>query len=105
MTDPAPREPQFGKSAKVEVAMSQLKYSTRRPDKAWTVARLCEQRRKRRLSGAVGAPRSVIADLAWAYRQPLDDQGTDTAAKSTIALVTNQPGDDLLVRKFLVLSL
>ena len=64
---------------------------------AWTTARICETRRRRRADGSSGAARSVIADLAGAYRQLLDDHGLAIAAKAKIALVSNQPGDCLLL--------
>ena len=79
------------------LVLSQLKYSTRHPDRAWTAARLCEKRRRRRADGSVGPARSVVADLAGAYRQLLDDHGPAAATKAKIALVSNQPGDRLLL--------
>jgi hypothetical protein len=79
------------------LVLSQLKYSTRAPDKAWTAARLCEKRRRRRADGSAGPARSVAADLAGAYRQLLADNGPAAAAKAKIVLVTNQPGDQLLL--------
>lgn len=80
------------------LALSQLKYSTRHPDRAWTAARLCEKRRRRRADGSAGPARSVVADLAGAYRQLLDDHGPADAAKAKITLVSNQPGDRLLLQ-------
>jgi hypothetical protein len=79
------------------LVLSQLKYSTRHPDQAWTAARICKLRRRRKADGSATAPRSVIADLASAFRRLLDDHGTDVAAKARIALVSNQPGDSLLL--------
>ena len=79
------------------VVFSQLKYSTRHPDQLWTSARLTARHRRRNPDGSSALDRSVAADLAAAYRQVVVDQGLDTAAKVTIALVSNQPGDPLLV--------
>jgi hypothetical protein len=79
------------------VVMSQLKYSTRHPERAWTASRLCEQRRRRPLNGPATVPRSVVADLADAYRQLRDDHGTEAVDKSRIALVSNCPGDPNLL--------
>lgn len=45
-----------------------------------------------------GPARSVIADLAGAYRRLLDDHSPAAAAKAKIALVSNQPGDLLLLK-------
>jgi NACHT domain len=78
--------------------LSQLKYSTRHPDQAWTSARLTARRRRRNSDGSSGPDRSVVADLAAAYQQVLDDHGPEAAAKTTIALVSNQPGDALLLQ-------
>ncbi len=79
------------------VILSQLKYSTRHPTTAWTAARLCKPRRRRNDDDRQATPRSVIADLAAAYRRILDDHGSDGAAKVRLALVSNQPADQLLV--------
>jgi hypothetical protein len=80
-----------------EVIFSQLKYSTKHPDTSWTTARICEPRSRRR-DGKPAAPRrSVIADLAAAYRRFCDDHGSDGIAKVRLALVSNQPADRLLV--------
>ena len=79
------------------LVLSQLKYSTRHPDQAWSAARLCRQRRRSLKDGSTTAPRSVIADLAAAFRRLLDDHGADAAARARIALVSNQPGDSKLV--------
>ncbi|MFF2217454.1 hypothetical protein [Streptomyces antibioticus] len=79
------------------LVMSQLKYSTRHPDRPWTAARLCEPRRRRVSDGSASAARSVVADLAVAYRSLRHDHGPDAIEKSRIALVSNCPGDpDLL---------
>jgi len=67
------------------------------PDRARTAARLCDKRRRRRSYGSAGPARSVAADLAGAYRQLLDDHGPAAAAKAKIALVSNQPGDRVLI--------
>ncbi|WP_368953299.1 hypothetical protein [Parafrankia soli] len=79
------------------VILSQLKYSTRHPTTAWTAARLCKPRRRRNDDDRQATPRSVTADLAAAYRRILDDHGPDGAAKVRLALVSNQPADQLLV--------
>ena len=80
------------------LVLSQLKYSSRDPGRVWTAARLCEKRRRRRgVDGSTGRARSVVADLAKAYRQLLDDGGQAAVAKVKIALVSNQPGDTLLL--------
>ncbi|MFE7509879.1 hypothetical protein ACFU8I_01370 [Streptomyces sp. NPDC057540] len=79
------------------LVMSQLKYSTRHADQPWTAARICEQRRRRRADGTTTEPRSVIADLAAAFRQLRDEHGREAVGKARIALVSNQPGDPLLL--------
>jgi hypothetical protein len=79
------------------LVLSQLKYSTRDPDRRWTAARLCEKRRRGRPGGSTSPARSVVADLAAAYRQLLDDHGPAVPAKAKIALVSNQPGDHVLL--------
>jgi hypothetical protein len=76
------------------VVLSQLKHSTRHPDAAWTTARFCQRRGRR---GATGNGRSVVADLATAYRRIIDQHGMDGAAKTTVALVTNQPAHAALL--------
>ncbi|GAA0998582.1 hypothetical protein GCM10009555_098170 [Acrocarpospora macrocephala] len=53
------------------VLLSQLRYSTRHSDKAWTVSRLCAKRTKRTEDGGGMATRSVIADLAGVYAKLL----------------------------------
>ncbi len=75
------------------VVLSQLKHSTRHPEAAWTTARLCQQRRRRNSASL----RSVVADLARAFRRLINDHGEDTAAKTSVALVSNQPADPALV--------
>ena len=75
------------------LVLSQLKYSTRDPDAAWTGERLCRERRRRRADGSTGPAGSVARDLAEACRRLLDEHGAVVAAKATIALVSNQPGD------------
>ncbi|MEY9842674.1 AAA family ATPase [Streptacidiphilus sp. EB103A] len=79
-----------------EIVMSQLKYSSRHPDTAWTAARLCTKR-VRKADGKAVAERSVIADLAAAYTRLRDDHGDQALAKTRIALVSNCPGDPLLL--------
>ncbi|MGY1620640.1 hypothetical protein ACI789_00410 [Geodermatophilus sp. SYSU D00965] len=77
------------------VVLSQLKYSTRHPAQAWTVSRLCE---KRRATGSTGTPRSVIADLAAAFRPLVEAHGRELVLKKLkIQLVSNQPGDPTLL--------
>ncbi|MET8130055.1 hypothetical protein ABZV67_44745 [Streptomyces sp. NPDC005065] len=83
-------------SAEVLV-LSQLKYSSRHPDTAWTTARLCKKSVRRRANGTTTPPRSVIADLAAAYRRLVDDHGIDVASRARIALVSNQPAASELV--------
>ncbi|MFE3559490.1 hypothetical protein ACFXKW_32240 [Streptomyces sp. NPDC059193] len=78
------------------LVLSQLKYSTKFPERAWTTAHICEKHSRTRKDGSQTPPRSVIADLAKAYRQLLDNHGAQVAGKARIALVTNQPGDPLL---------
>lgn len=77
------------------VHLSQLKYSTRHPDRAWTTAQLTRKRHRGR-SG--GSPRSVVSDLARTYQKLVFDQGRDSVTqKVKIRLVSNQPGDALLL--------
>ena len=79
------------------VVLSQLKYSTRHPDKAWTASRLCEKKTRRGQDGSVVSARSVIADLAGVYARLLKDRPRDELVyKVRISLVSNQPGDPLL---------
>ncbi|MFB8168296.1 hypothetical protein ACFC60_10145 [Kitasatospora purpeofusca] len=78
------------------LVLSQLKYSTKFPDRPWTTAHICEQHSRTRKDGSQTPPRSVIADLARAYQQLLKNHGPGAAGKARIALVSNQPGDSLL---------
>jgi hypothetical protein len=79
------------------VVLSQLKYSTRHPDKAWTAGRLCEKKTRRGQDGSVVSPRSVIADLAGVYARLLEGRSRDEVLRKVrISLVSNQPGDPLL---------
>ncbi|MFE2038441.1 hypothetical protein ACFXBB_35495 [Streptomyces scopuliridis] len=73
------------------LVMSQLKYSTRHPDRPWTASRLCEPRGRRAGDGPASAARSVVADLAVAYRSLRADHGADAVEKSRIVLVSNCP--------------
>ncbi|MEV5210878.1 AAA family ATPase [Micromonospora sp. NPDC053740] len=80
------------------VVMSQLKYSTRHADKAWTVSRICEKKTKRTVGGNAQSPRSVIADLAGIYAKLLTEKlAEELRDKVRISLVSNQPGDPLLL--------
>ncbi|HEV3379954.1 MAG TPA: hypothetical protein VG142_03055, partial [Trebonia sp.] len=76
------------------VVLSQLKHSTRHPDKAWTAARLAERRTRRGRDGNVISTRSVIADLAGTYAKLLRDGRSreELLGKVRISLVSNQPG-------------
>lgn|GEM_PF-1143581 len=77
--------------------LSQLKYSTQHPNVPWTAARLAKPRKRTRPDGGSDRPRSVIRDLADAYRKLVDSQGQEVTAKVRITLVTNQPADPLLL--------
>ena len=81
------------------VVLSQLKHSTRHPDKAWTAARLSERRTRRGRDGNVISARSVIADLAGTYAKLLRDGRSreELLSKVRISLVSNQPGDPKLL--------
>lgn len=80
------------------LVLSQLKYSTRHPGQAWTAARLCEKRRRRRDDGSNSSMRSVVGDLADTYAQLLRHHDRDEIVeKVRICLVSNQPGDSLLL--------
>lgn len=79
------------------VVASQLKYSTVHPESPWTVARICQARSRKQAGGKPDGTRSVIADLADAYRRLLADHGPGVTAKVRIALVSNQRADPLLV--------
>ncbi|MFJ2160541.1 AAA family ATPase [Streptomyces sp. NPDC087856] len=78
------------------IVLSQLKYSTRHAETAWTAARLC-QKRVKKAEGKADSERSVIADLAAAYTRLRDDHGDQALGKARIALVSNCPGDILLL--------
>ncbi|MEU8356370.1 ATP-binding protein [Nonomuraea sp. NPDC048882] len=78
------------------VDLSQLKYSTKHPGKAWTVSRLCRARVSRAADGSVASKRSVIADLAGIYVGLLAKlDRAEIQRKVRIRLVSNQPGDPL----------
>jgi hypothetical protein len=62
------------------VVVSQLKYSTRHPDRAWTASRLCERRTRRARDGSVVSARSVIADLGGVYARLLTGRSRDGRA-------------------------
>lgn len=84
------------------VVISQLKHSSRHPDKPWTVARLCSGRFRRRPQGAFDKSmlprRSVVRDLAASYARLSSTYGRDeTRSKLQIRLVSNQPMDDVLL--------
>ena len=71
------------------VVVSQLKYSTRHPETAWTLARMRQTRK---------AGRSVLRDLAELYHRLAATHGREfVVAKLTIRLVSNQPADPALV--------
>jgi hypothetical protein len=72
------------------LVLSQLKYSSRHPDTEWTTARLCKRSVRYRANGTTTPARSVIADLAAAYRRLVDEHGVDVASRARIALVSNQ---------------
>jgi hypothetical protein len=79
------------------VVLSQLKYSTRQPDKPWTASRICEPRTRHAPSGSALSRRSVIADLAGVYsRLAAGRARQDLLTKLRISLVSNQPRDSLL---------
>ncbi|MEU1227729.1 ATP-binding protein [Streptomyces sp. NPDC005828] len=79
------------------IVLSQLKYSTRHAETAWTAARLC-QKRVKKAEGKADSERSVIADLAAAYTRLRDDLGDQALGKARIALVSNCPGAPLLLQ-------
>lgn len=67
-----------------EICVSQLKYSSRHPDTAWTAARLCAPTRR-------GGP-TVIGRLAQLYLATKGTHGRrDTLRKLRLRLVSNQP--------------
>ncbi|MCO7219246.1 ATP-binding protein [Klenkia sp. PcliD-1-E] len=79
------------------ILISQLKYSTRHPDRAWTAAQITRKRSRRGKDAEAKITRSVIRDLADTYAQLMADHGRDAVAgKVRIRLVSNQPGDPLL---------
>jgi hypothetical protein len=79
------------------IVLSQLKYSTRHPDKAWTASRLCERKTRHGHDDRMLSPRSVIADLAGVYARLLEGRSRhEVLHKVRISLVSNQPGDPLL---------
>lgn len=85
-----------------QVVVSQLKYSTRHPERPWTVARLCAARRRRRSAGTAASAtvlnRSVLRDLGAVYRRLVGDHGRDTVlSKLRLRLVSNRPVDDPLM--------
>lgn len=86
-------------AASTTAVLSQLKHSTRHPDKAWTAARLAERRTRRGRDGGVISARSVIADLAGTYAKLLNDGHSreELLSKVRISLVSNQPGDPALL--------
>jgi len=80
------------------VVVSQLKHSTRHPDTPWTVSRLCRRQNKRRVDGTTISARSVIGDLAGVYKALIETHSYEQlVGKVRIALVSNQPGDPLLL--------
>ena len=75
-----------------KVVYSQLKYSTRRPNEAWTAARLAQGKRKKH-SG------SIIHRLAQVYKAYADTFGRDAVlAKLSIQLVSNRPCEEDLAK-------
>ncbi|MFF4812792.1 hypothetical protein ACFY03_31725 [Micromonospora chersina] len=84
-------------SSATTLLISQLKYSTRHPNRAWTAAQICRKRSRSRKDESAGKKRSVIADLADTYKQLVVDYGRDAVLqKVQIRLVSNQPADPLL---------
>ncbi len=81
------------------VVVSQLKHSTKHPQKAWTVSRLCKTKTRRNTSGKTVSHRSLAADLAEMYARfvKAGHQRDMLLHKLQIRLVSNQPADpDLL---------
>lgn len=74
------------------IVTSQLKYSTRHPNKEWTVSRLCEAKNKNKTD-------SVIKRLADIYKGFVTSNSReDVIQKLSIRLVSNQPlANDLQV--------
>lgn len=80
----------LGTSARVVV--SQLKYSTRHPTKAWTASRLCEKTGKER-------PHSIVSRLSDAFSGFMaKNDREDVVSRLTICLVSNQPASENLLR-------
>lgn len=77
--------------AKAEnVVVSQLKYSTRHPERPWTAARLCQASRR-------GGP-SVIARLGQLYSAVKGTHGrADAVKKLKLRLISNQPASERLL--------
>ena len=74
------------------VVVSQLKYSTRHPTKAWTASRLCKKEGRER-------PHSIISRLSDAFSGFMAKNNRDVVvAKLTISLVSNQPASESLLR-------
>lgn len=81
------------------VVVSQLKHSTKHPNKPWTVGRLCQGKKRRGPSGKTVSRRSLIGDLAQIYAEFVN-AGHDRHAlldKLQIRLVSNQPADPTLL--------
>jgi hypothetical protein len=75
-----------------KVVYSQLKYSTRRPNEAWTAARLAQGKRKKH-SG------SIIHRLAQVYKAYADTFGRESVlAKLSIQVVSNRPCEEDLAK-------
>ncbi|MFI5851535.1 hypothetical protein ACIA7R_27510 [Micromonospora chalcea] len=84
-------------SSATTLLISQLKYSTRHPNRTWTAAQICRKRSRRRKDESAEKTRSVIADLADTYKRLVVDYGRDVVLqKAQIRLVSNQPADPLL---------
>jgi len=79
------------------ILISQLKYSTRHPNRPWTAAQIVRPRSRRGKDASARIARSVIRDLADTYGQLVAHHGRDAVtAKVRLRLVSNQPGDPLL---------
>lgn len=73
------------------VVISQLKYSVRKPQRAWTVARL---------TARDGNKKSVLRKLADAYRGFVAGRGASAPASVLrLQLVSNQPAAELLAKQ------
>ncbi|MGW7307266.1 NACHT domain-containing protein [Streptomyces sp. NPDC054835] len=84
-----------------KVVVSQLKHSTTKPERAWTVSRLCSitQRTSKATGEPTGAGRALIRDLASVWTRFADARGRQDALRVlTVRLVSNQPADPDLVR-------